>query len=261
MDGAEIAVRVLELPNAPPLVNDRLALALLGSDPRVCQLRDGRWALQATPGATPLLSDLAYAVVDVETTGSRAGIGDRVTEIAVVVVDGARGEIVLDTLVNPERPISAVVTRVTGITNGMVASAPTFDEILDDVRGALAGRVFVAHNARFDWSFLNAELKRARDLALASPRLCTVRLARRLVPGLPSYGLDSLTAYFGWENPARHRAGGDAHITARLLSRLLGLAQADGVRTLPELEALTRGRGRRKRSPSKKPGSQRRSLS
>ena len=87
---------------------------------------------------------------------------------------------------------------------------------------ALAGRVFVAHNARFDWNFVSAEVRRARDLALDGPRLCTVRLARRLVKGIRSCGLDSLTHWFGFANAARHRAAGDALVTAELLERLLG---------------------------------------
>ena len=86
--------------------------------------------------------------------------------------------------------------------------------IVDRLLGILAGRVFVAHNARFDWGFVSAEVLRARDLALDGPRLCTVRLARRLLPHLPSRSLDSLSMYFGLENPARHRAAGDAYVTA-----------------------------------------------
>lgn len=242
---------VLGLAGAPRAVAERIAVALLGPDPRVRQLPDGRWALVAEAQGSPLLDDCAFAVVDVETTGSRAVGGDRVTEVAVVVVQGARCEVVLDSLVNPGRPIPAVVSTVTGITDAMVRGAPGFTELAEPLLAALAGRVFVAHNARFDWAFLAAELRRARDLALDGPRLCTVRLSRRLVPGLPSCGLDTLTRWFGFENPARHRAGGDALVTARLLSRLLGFARDAGARTLADLTALEARRGRaakRKRS-------------
>ena len=103
---------------------------------------------------------------------------------------------------------------------------------------ALSGRVFVAHHARFDWGFLDAELRRARDLRLSGPRLCTVRLARRLLPQLRSRSLDSLTLFFGLENPARHRAAGDAVATAELLQRLLPLAREAGARTLADLESI-----------------------
>lgn len=248
-DAATVATRVLGLPGAPRPVCERMAVALLGGDPRVRQLPDGRWALQASPGTTPLLADVPYAVVDVETTGGQCGTGHRIIEVAVVVVQGTRREVVLDTLVNPGRPIPSMITRITGITTVMVAGAPAFADIVDDVRRVLAGRVLVAHNLRFDRGFLAAELHRAADLVLQGPSLCTVRLARRLVRGPESYGLDSLTTWFGWDNPARHRAAGDAWVTALLLEQLLLLAREREVVTLAELEALARGGrgGRQKR--------------
>jgi DNA polymerase-3 subunit epsilon len=169
----------------------------------------------------------------------------------VAVLHGGRREVVFESLVNPERPIPAMISGVTGITNAMVKDAPRFVDIADQVLGALGGRVFVAHNARFDWSFVGAELRRARDVVLDGPRLCTVRLARRLVLNVQSCGLDNLTRHFGFENPARHRAAGDALVTAQLLARLLGLAREGGARTLQDLASLesrSTGRGRRRRS-------------
>ena len=217
---------------------ERIAIALLGADPRVRQLTDGRWGLIPEAQGSPLLDDCAFAVVDVETTGMRAGGGDRITEIAVVVVHGGRREVVVDSLVNPGRPIPPAICAITNITNAMVRDAPTFAEVVDQVVAALAGRVFVAHNARFDWGFVSAEVRRARDLALDGPQLCTVRLARRLVKGVRSCGLDNLTQHFGFENPARHRAAGDALVTADLLARLLRLAREEGAHTLQDLSAI-----------------------
>jgi DNA polymerase-3 subunit epsilon len=107
--------------------------------------------------------------------------------------------------------------------------------------------VFVAHNARFDWNFVHAEMRRARDRALDGPRLCTVRLARRLVRDVRSCGLDSLTHHFGFENPARHRALGDALVTAELLGRLLRLAHEEGARTLQDLSVIEARRIARRR--------------
>jgi DNA polymerase-3 subunit epsilon len=130
----------------------------------------------------------------------------------------------------------------------MVRQAPTFAEVADQVIDVLAGRVFVAHNVRFDWSFLFAELRRARDLKLDGPRLCTVRLARKLVRGIESCSLDSLSHWFGLENPARHRAGGDARTTALLLRRLLALGAEHGVRTLHDLEVLQTRRAKKRRT-------------
>jgi DNA polymerase-3 subunit epsilon len=229
---------VIGLPGAPAAVCDRIAIALLGADPRVRRLADGRWGLVPEAQGSPLLDDCAFAVVDVETTGMRAGGSDRITEIAIVVVHGGRREVVFDSLVNPGRPIPPAICAITNITNDMVREAPPFHAVADQVLAALAGRIFVAHNARFDWGFVSAELRRARDLALDGPRLCTVRLARRLVKGVVSCGLDSLQRFFGLENHARHRAAGDALVTAEVLARLLRLAHQEGARTLQDIAAI-----------------------
>ncbi len=236
----DLAIRVLGLPNAPRAVAERLAAALLGADPRVRLQPDGRWALVATAQGSPLLEECAFAVVDVETTGMQATGDDRITEIAVVVVHGARREVVFDSLVNPGRPIPSRIVDLTGITDEMVRGAPSFCDVVEQVMAALAGRVFVAHNARFDWSFVTAEVKRARDLALDGPRLCTVRLARRLIRQERSYSLAALAHKYGLEFPARHRAAGDAAVTGMLLERLLGAARERGSRTLADLETLHR---------------------
>jgi len=234
----DIARDVFSLHNAPDAVAARLAVALLGADPRVYQLPDSSWAMVPTGVSSPLLEECAFAVVDVETTGTGARNQDRITEIAVVVVQGERTETVLDTLVNPERPIAPVVTSITNITNDMVKDAPTFAEVADDVLGVLAGRVFVAHNARFDWGLVAGELRRTRGFELTGSQVCTVRLSRRLVKDVESCALGSMCHYFGLENPARHRAAGDALVTAQLLHRLLPRAREQGVRTLRDLEQL-----------------------
>ena len=240
MDADAIATRVLGLPMAPAAVAERLAVALLGADPRVRQQADGRWALVAAAQGSPLLEECAFAIVDVETTGMRPGEDDRITEIAVVVVQGSRRELVFDSLVNPGRSIPLRISELTGISDAMVREAPTFHDIADQLLTALAGRVFVAHNARFDWGFVGAEVRRARELVLDGPRLCTVRLARRLYRGEPSYGLDALAHRFALEFPARHRAAGDAIVTGMLFERLMGAARERGVRTLADLEVMHR---------------------
>lgn len=241
-----LAGSVLGLVHAPDLVADRLAAALLGADPRVSRLADGRWALVAAARGAPGLHECAFAVVDVETTGGRPARGDRITEIAVVLVHGERRELVFEALVNPGRPIPPFASAMTGITDALVRAAPPFEEIAEPVLATLAGRVFVAHNARFDWAFVGNELRRARDLRLEGPRVCTVRLARHLVAGADSCALDALTERFALENRARHRAAGDALVTAQILQRLLGLARERGARTLPELQAFQLPRRRRR---------------
>ncbi len=246
-----LAVNVLGLEKAPDLIAERLAVALLGADPRVQRLANGTWALVAGAGA-PLLEECAFAVIDVETTGGSAAGSDRIIEVAVVLVQGERRQLVFDSLVNPGRPIPGIVTSITGITNDMVRSAPAFEEIAEPLLDVLAGRVFVAHNARFDWRFVATELKRARALRLEGARLCTVRLARRLVEAVESCALDALTFRFDLTNPARHRAAGDALATAELLQRLLRLARQEGARTVNDLELL-QGRGARKRRARRRP--------
>jgi DNA polymerase-3 subunit epsilon len=245
---AMLCHEVLGLAEAPAVICDRIAVALLGADPRVRRLPEGRWGLVPEVQGSPLLEECAFAVVDVETTGMRAMGSDRITEIAVVVLRGDRREVVFESLVNPGRPIPPAVCAITNITNDMVRRAPTFAEVCDRVVEALAGRVFVAHNARFDWNFMCAEMRRARDLALDGPRLCTVRLARRLVRGIGSCGLDSLTHWFGFDNASRHRAAGDAMVTAQLLDRLLRLAREEGARTLQDLTAIQTRRAPRRPS-------------
>jgi DNA polymerase III subunit epsilon len=239
---------VLGLGGAPPVVAERLAVALLGPDPRVSRDHLGHWRLTLTSRVSTPIDEAVFAVVDVETTGSRPAGGDRITEIAVVVV-GPRGRIetACDLLVNPERPIPPAVTRLTRITDVMVRDRPLFPEIVDDVLSALAGRIFVAHNAQFDWRFVEAEIRRARDLKLDGPRVCTVRLARRLVPEVKHRGLDSLSRYFGVDIDQRHRAGPDARGTARILLRLLERAAEQGAMTLDDLGRVGRQAAPRRR--------------
>lgn len=251
---ATITTAVMGLPSAPQAVIERLVAALLGADPRVQRRADGHWVLVPAAQGSPVIDDCAFAVVDVETTGSRTA-GDRVIEVAVVVVQGQRRELVFESLVNPGRPLPRPVTWLTRITDADVRPAPVFDEVADALLEALAGRIFVAHNARFDWGFLAAELRRSRGVELSGPRLCTARLARRLVPAAESCGLDWLGQYFGLHNPARHRAAGDALATAELLHRLIPLAREAGAGNLQDLEGLqqrrqgkSRRRGRRGRS-------------
>lgn len=235
-----LAREVLSLEHAPVAVAERLAIALFASDPRVRQLDDGRWALVAEVQGSPLIEETPFAVVDVETTGMRATGPDRVTDVAVVLLHGSRRELVFDSLVNPGLPIPIRIQGLTGISDEMVREAPPFVELADALLAALAGRVFVAHNARFDWGFVTAEVRRARAYSLSGPQLCTVRLARRLLPQLESKSLDSLSLFFGLENRARHRAAGDALATAEVLERLLILARERGARTLADLEGMTR---------------------
>jgi DNA polymerase-3 subunit epsilon len=207
--------------------------------------------LDSAAGVRDELSALSYVIVDVETTGMRPWAGDRITELAAVVVRD--GEIVerFETLINPERPIPPFITALTNISWEMVKNAPRFREIGAEIVRRLHGHVFVAHNAEFDWRFVSAELSRAMGGRLTGPRLCTVRLARRLLPQLTSRRLDALARYYGVEIENRHRAGGDAVATARIFLRLLESARDRDCRSWDDLQRLLAspaGSGRRRAS-------------
>lgn len=237
-----LARRVLGVRRGPEALTEELVGELLGAHEGVGRDASGSWRLRdAAAPAGARLDQLDYVVVDVETTGSSPSRGDRITEIAVVEVSG--GEIVdeFSSLVNPGRSIPAWISRLTGITAEMVEDAPPFSEVADLVRGRLEGRVFVAHNVPFDWRFVVHEMRRARSLLPEGPRLCTLRLARRALPGLPRKGLDGVTRYFDVEIGARHRAAGDALATASVLLRLLELADRKGVVSWNDMDAWLGG--------------------
>jgi DNA polymerase-3 subunit epsilon len=148
------------------------------------------------------------AIVDVETTGTDPAV-DRVTEIAVLEVNGFALTGQWSTLVNPGGAIPGAIQALTGISQDMVERAPRFADIAEELHERLAGRIFVAHNARFDYGFLRREFERAGIKYLAKT-LCSVRLARRLYPGEAGYDLDSLIERHGLECELRHRALPDA---------------------------------------------------
>jgi DNA polymerase III epsilon subunit family exonuclease len=191
-------------------------------------------------------------VVDTETTGGRSLLGDRITEFAAVIVKG--GEIVelYETLVNPQRSIPPFVTQLTNITWDMVKNAPTFDRIAPDVLRVLEGNVFVAHNATFDWRFVTTEVSRSTGRQLRGRRLCTVKIARKVLPQLSRRSLDYVARYYGVEIRNRHRAAGDALATAKCLLRMMSDLADRGCGTWGELQTLLRAPAmrRKKRRPS-----------
>jgi len=222
---------VLGIPQANRHTADRIAVALLGPDPRFTRTTDGRWTLVSAPIASPTLDACRWAVIDTETTGTRARRGDRIIEIAVVI----EGQVAFHSLVNPGIPVPPFVGSLTGITGDMLREAPPFEAVVDGLLDVLRGTVFVAHNARFDWAFVSAEVERARGLLVQGPRVCTMRLARRLLPDLPRRNLDTVSYHFGITIEGRHRAVGDAVAAARVLDRLVGVAKERGAVTLADL--------------------------
>ena len=159
-----------------------------------------------------------YAVIDIETTGGNHRWGS-ITEIAIYIHDGTKVREEFSTLINPQMPIPSFITQLTGISNEMVQGAPTFAEVADTIASLTEGSIFVAHNAPFDYNFIRHEfLKLGREYE--RPTLCTVRLSRKLLPGLPSYSLGKLCDQLGIGLDNRHRAGGDAAATVKLLELL-----------------------------------------
>ena len=160
-----------------------------------------------------------YAIIDIETTGGSARL-EKITEIAVYLHDGNKITDEFVSLVNPERNIPYFITNLTGITNEMVENAPRFYEIAKKIIEITEGRTFVAHNARFDYSFIRQEYK---SLGFNYKRniLDTVTLSRKLIPGHKSYSLGNICNDLNININGRHRAAGDALATVRLLEILI----------------------------------------
>ena len=190
----------------------------------------------AVPPPLPLAL-CRFAVVDVEATGSAPPAG-RLLEVAVAMLEGGIVHLAYDALLDPGMPVPTAVARLTGITDQMVAGCPRFADVAPRLGRVLEDAIFVAHNARFDWHWLAGECAAAGVRAPQGAPLCTIRLTRRLVPELRHRRLDQVAAFFGVENPARHRAFGDALTTAYILRALLGRAAERGVETLEQLVEL-----------------------
>lgn len=162
---------------------------------------------------------MEYAIVDIETTGGNAATGS-ITEIAIRIFDGTKVIESYETLVKPAHSIPPYITLLTGIDDDMVENYLPFAGIAKDVFSLLQGRTFVAHNVHFDYSFIKRHLDNAGFNYMAQ-KLCTVRMTRKLRPGLASYSLGNLCRALDIEIKERHRAGGDADATVTLFSKLL----------------------------------------
>jgi len=160
-----------------------------------------------------------YAIVDIETTGGYAA-ANGITEIAIYIHDGEKITRHFETLINPNQAIPRYIKALTGIDDEMVADAPQFAEVADTIHELLNDNIFVAHNVNFDYSFVRHHLK-AAGLELNAKKLCTVRLSRKVFPGLPSYSLGNLCRSLQLPIDNRHRAGGDANATVKLLEYCL----------------------------------------
>lgn len=160
-----------------------------------------------------------YSVIDIETTGGHR-FGNRIIEIAIVNLRDGKIIDEFETLINPERFIPVSISYFTGITNEMVQDAPKFYQVAKKIVEMTEGSIFVAHNVYFDFNFIKAEFA-SLGYNFKKPKLCTVRLARKLIPGYASYSLGKLCVDLGIEINNRHRAMGDTRATVELLKLLL----------------------------------------
>ena len=243
----EIARCVLRLEGNPGAVSAAV-FTLLGRDDRFIVDSMGFWSIAdgAVPPGPPF-ERARFAVVDVETTGGPYSAGHRITEIGIVWVENGHISGEYRTLVNPGRSIPPLISRVTGIQNEMVRTAPFFGEVAEDVYRAVEDRVFVAHNAGFDWGFLSGQLAEFLGDVPNVRRLCTVRMARRLYPELRRRNLDALADHFDIPVFDRHRAYGDARATARVFIHMLERARAKGLHDVDALDRYVRRPRRRKK--------------
>jgi len=160
-----------------------------------------------------------YAIVDIETTGTNASY-NCITEVAIYIHDGEKVVDEWHSLINPKREIPHFIVQMTGITNNMVANSPEFSDVAAEIYSMLFDKIFVAHNAGFDYGFLKSHLSE-NGYDLQTKKLCTVRLSRKIFPGFKSYSLGKLSDALGVTLENRHRAQGDALATAKIFTLLL----------------------------------------
>lgn len=214
--------------------NDAMSRALVGDlserDPRISV--DGDIVSLHEPDRDSIdLSQANYVVLDLETTGAKAP-PCRIIEIGAYRVSG--GAIVDEfvTLVNPETEVPDFIASLTGINTEMTRTAPRFDEVLDGFLAFLSDSILVAHNYAFDLAFLNHEIARIHeDCSIWNPTLCTVELSRTVLPDIENHKLKTLANYYSVDLINHHRAGDDAHATAKIFINLLESMHEQGVRS------------------------------
>src|SRR3989440_5986216 len=197
------------------------------------QADEQHWSLSAWRSTQLSLDEVEFVVLDTETTGLRPG-PNRVIEIAGIRMRA--GEVIdsFQSLVNPNRRLPPFIVQFTGITQEMVARAPGAEQIFPDFLQFIEGAILVGHNIGFDIGFLSYE---AQLLGYAFPidGLDTISLARRFLPGLRRFKLDAVAGHLKIPAANRHRALGDAKVTAAIFMKLLNLAQQEGIQTLGNL--------------------------
>jgi DNA polymerase-3 subunit epsilon len=234
-DANELRGLLLSGVGSDPELGARLVRTLLAEDPNfIFDSENALWSLRKSFGLRIPLEDARFTVVDLETTGGRAGAGT-IIEIGAWKMVGRRLLESFQTLVRPHRSIPHFIRGLTSISNEMVREAPRIEEVLPGFREFLGDSVMVAHNAAFDFSFLDFEFRRIFGIGLNNPVLCTLRMARRFMPSLKRKRLDALAEHFGLSTEGRHRGLGDARMAAEILSIFIEMAAKMGLTRLDRL--------------------------
>src|SRR3954463_15658916 len=240
----EAARRLFALRHAPTGLARSLLDEVVGEDARL-SWRGDAVGLSDPPGAQLPLERATYVVVDLETTGLRPGTS-RICEIGAVRVRDLELADEFQTLVDPNVPLGPAITALTGLRDEQLRGAPSESVAVRRFLAFAGDAVLVAHNARFDLSFLDRETERLTGARLAGPVVDTVGLARRLLAGRTQRaGLSSLAQFFGTAAQPCHRALPDAQATAEILIQLIGLAQERGALTVADLVDLAAPRVRK----------------
>lgn len=175
-----------------------------------------------------------YIVLDIETTGLSKDY-HKITEIAAIKVIDHNVEDKFETLINPKTTIPHFISRLTGITQSMVNNKPTIDKVLPDFLSFCNDLPIVAHNASFDYSFINENCITHLDKNLINDKICTRKLANRIVPFLPSKKLSTLCDYFDIKNENYHRAMADADATQKVFNQFLNILEQKGHKSRSEI--------------------------
>lgn len=210
---------------------------IIESDDRFVPIADRLWKIAPLQDflEDKALKEVVFAITDIETTGSIKG-RDRIIDLAAIKM--RNGEVVgkFDTLVNPEKPIARQIVRLTGISDKTVANAPVIEQVLPEFVDFVGSSIFVAHNALFDFHFINSEILRLGIKPLQNRvEVCSFRLAKKLLPDANSYGVVGLAKHFDYKIENHHRAMSDVLATKHFFDRLLKLLEERNITTLFQL--------------------------
>jgi len=177
---------------------------------------------------------MSFTIIDIETTGLSKSY-HKITEIAAAKVRNNKITKTYQTLVDPEVKIPRFITRLTGIDDDMVKDSPKIYEVLPDFQKFLSHDIFVAHNATFDYGFLNFNLDTHFNQTIPNNKLCTRKLANRILPELPRKRLADLCEYFNIKNKNAHRAMADVQATHQIFTNMLNILNKKGIKDTKDI--------------------------